>query len=375
MLHCDGSLQPSTAPPLLSVIVPVFNMERYVGQCLSSLLKLEEPAMEVIVVDDGSVDGTSEVLSSFTDPRLTVLRTPNGGPSAARNVGFVRSRGSFILPFDADDIAVTENWKLVLATLIANPDAVVAYGTLHVFEGARDDFPRSLPPSMDCPADDKIVPLIFQRNFMQMGTAIITREALAAAGGWNESLRFAEDWELWCRLACLGRFTFCPVLMKGHREHGQSATGAPVSGSARNPALAAIEAIYRSPLVKQRLRGDHSKYKRRALAWQNYHWGTRLVRNRAIWPGAKAILWSITHNLSCLSYLCAYPKRRVQAMLASVDKRNQRYDRRRRVIKQLVPSPVLPLARKLKRFLHKLDYRISRGDRVGTFPIASILGL
>jgi glycosyltransferase involved in cell wall biosynthesis len=114
--------------PLLSVVVPVFNMERYISRCLSSVLAIENFAIEVIAVDDGSTDRTSAILHSFTDPRLRIIKIPNSGPSAARNVGFAHSRGSFILPFDADDIAVVENWLSVLLTLDAYPDAVMAYG-------------------------------------------------------------------------------------------------------------------------------------------------------------------------------------------------------------------------------------------------------
>jgi FkbM family methyltransferase len=356
--------------PVLSVIIPVFNMERYVGQCLSSVLRLQDPITEVIVVDDGSTDRTGQVLHSFNDPRLTVLRTSNRGPSAARNTGLACASGTFVLPFDADDIAVVENWKLTLDTLMANPDAVVAYGARRVFQGSSDDFPLSLPRGMQYPAADKFVPLIFQRNVVHMGTAAIRRETLTAAGGFNESLRFGEDWDLWCRLACLGRFIFCPAVMKGSREHPESATGAPVRFDSPNPALAAIEAIYSSPLVKQKLGDAHMKIKKRAVAWHTYDWGARLVRNRAFWPGAREILSSAARDPSLIIYLWGYPKRRMQRAMDALTASSRRDFRRRGIVKRLVPTRALPLARQIKKSLHRLDYRIIREDQVGTFPVA-----
>src|SRR5688572_15441516 len=104
-----------TERPTLSVIVPVYNMERYIGQCLSTILSLQDLSMEVIVIDDGSTDGTNAVLESFADTRLKVLRERHGGVSAARNAGFKHSRGSVVLPLDADDIPIVENWHACLA--------------------------------------------------------------------------------------------------------------------------------------------------------------------------------------------------------------------------------------------------------------------
>jgi glycosyltransferase involved in cell wall biosynthesis len=308
------------AAPQLSVIIPVFNMERYIGECLSSIFKVKEFTMEVIVIDDGSTDDTNVVLKSFTDPRLRVISTPNRGPSAARNVGFASSRAKFILPFDADDIAVVENWRSILVTMAANPDAVLVYGERRGFEGIDNDFPR-LPSGERYPADAEVIPLIFTRNFMQMGAAFIRRDAIAAAGLWNENLRVGEDWDLWCRLACLGRFIFCPVLVMGYRLHDQSAMGSPVLRNVRDPALAAIDAIYSSPMVKLRIGHDHRKLKRKALAWQSYHWGTRLIRNGAVWPGAKAILWAISRDPSHFIHLCAYPRRRLRRLMAVIKPR------------------------------------------------------
>jgi glycosyltransferase involved in cell wall biosynthesis/ATP-dependent protease ClpP protease subunit len=305
--------------------VPVYNMEKYIGQCLSAILSLPDSTMEVIVVDDGSTDGTTVVLDSFADARLKVLRKSHGGVSAARNAGFKHSRGEFVLPFDADDIPVVENWHSMLVTLAANPDAVLVYGARRVFEEEADNFWRSFP----YPENDAVVPLIFKQNFMQNGSVVIRREAIEAAGLWNENLRVGEDWDIWCRLACLGHFIYCPVLVIGYRRHAQSAIGAAVSRHSQDPVLAAIETIYSHPSVRLKAGAHHHKWKQEALVWQTYHWGTRLIRSGAYWPGAKALVWAMSKDPLQFLYLCSFPYRRLRQLM---DRRKPLSTERRRML-------------------------------------------
>jgi len=91
-------------PPTISVIVPAFNVERYVGEAIDSLLQQTKPFFEVIVVDDGSTDGTTRILERYErDGSITMLRTPNGGPGPARNLGLSRATGEYVYLFDSDD--------------------------------------------------------------------------------------------------------------------------------------------------------------------------------------------------------------------------------------------------------------------------------
>jgi glycosyltransferase involved in cell wall biosynthesis len=88
---------------LFSVVIPVYNREHLIGQTLRSVFRQERPGLEVLVVDDGSTDGTMEVLSSFGD-RIRVLRQENKGPGAARNRGIKEARGDYIAFLDSDDL-------------------------------------------------------------------------------------------------------------------------------------------------------------------------------------------------------------------------------------------------------------------------------
>lgn len=96
----------SPGPPLVSVIVPVYNVEPYIDQCLTSLRKQRYPHLEIIVVDDGSPDGSVAIAERHAaeDPRLRVVRQPNGGLGAARNTGIKHATGAYLTFVDSDDI-------------------------------------------------------------------------------------------------------------------------------------------------------------------------------------------------------------------------------------------------------------------------------
>lgn len=107
--------------PLLSCIVPVFNGERYLAEALDSIIAQDYRPMEIIVVDDGSTDGTAEVAARYGDA-VTYLSQPNAGPAAARNTGIKAAKGEFIAFLDADDLWVTDKLERQFARFEARPE-------------------------------------------------------------------------------------------------------------------------------------------------------------------------------------------------------------------------------------------------------------
>ncbi len=107
--------------PLVSCIIPVFNGERYLGEALDSALQQSYGPLEIVAVDDGSSDGTPDVLRSYGD-RIRVLRRANGGPAAARNTGMREARGEFFAFLDADDVWHADKIRTQMARFAARPD-------------------------------------------------------------------------------------------------------------------------------------------------------------------------------------------------------------------------------------------------------------
>ena len=119
--------------PLISVIIPVHNGEKYFVECLDSIAAQDYPDMELIVIDDGSTDGTMDVVNAHPLAKTVVSLTPNQGVYKARNLALSMAKGDFICLFDCDDIMTDGNLKRLSSHLLANPDTLIVKGPLHRF--------------------------------------------------------------------------------------------------------------------------------------------------------------------------------------------------------------------------------------------------
>ena len=114
--------------PLVSVVVPAYNAERYIQDCLRSILVQDYPALQVIVVDDGSSDGTANVVQRIGDPRIAYRRQPNSGSAVARNLGVELAEGEFIAFCDSDDLWAPHRLKQQVAHLQAQAACAAVCG-------------------------------------------------------------------------------------------------------------------------------------------------------------------------------------------------------------------------------------------------------
>lgn len=108
--------------PLISVVIPLYNKERIIETSLRSVLKQDFPSFEVVVVDDGSTDGSAEVVRHIADPRLRLVSQPNGGPSKARNTGASHAQGEYICFLDADDELLPDALGTLYDRAAAHPE-------------------------------------------------------------------------------------------------------------------------------------------------------------------------------------------------------------------------------------------------------------
>jgi glycosyltransferase involved in cell wall biosynthesis len=197
------------AGPLhIGVVIAAYDMAAWIGACLSSLLEQTHTHWTATVVDDGSRDGTAEVVGCFTDPRIRLIRQLNAGASGARNHGLSHTEADAVLFLDADDWLAPDALARMAAALSASPDAAAVWGPYALMPGTA--VPGDRPQLVRRPllrGGDALTTLLVGNCFANGGHVLIRRCAAARAGRFNTRLRFGEDWEYWVRLALVGPLT------------------------------------------------------------------------------------------------------------------------------------------------------------------------
>jgi len=201
-------------PPEISVIIPTYNRRDMVSRALASVLVQEDVDLEVLVVDDGSDDGTVEALLSVRDPRVRVLvQESNRGVSAARNRGIAEARAPWLAFLDDDDFWAPDRLARHLEAATASWADWVC-GPVLVVRGL--EVVGRIPAADDSGMAERL----------RAGTASVTPSAVSAraalvreVGGFDERLSAYADWDLWIRLGRRGTLGWCPDALVAYSEH------------------------------------------------------------------------------------------------------------------------------------------------------------
>lgn len=195
--------------PLVSIIVAAYNAEAFIGETLASLLRQDYPRTEIIVVDDGSSDGTAGIAQAQA-PRVRYLHQPNSGVSVARNTGIAASTGDLICFFDADDLMPTDRLSLQIDFLLRHRDvglticdyrnfyeqgceAQTHFQTCSLLQTQLQDRPELV-------LEDARIAMA-REHFGITGTLMLRRELLRHVPGFVARLRGCEDFHFYFRLA------------------------------------------------------------------------------------------------------------------------------------------------------------------------------
>ncbi len=200
-----------TADPRIAAVIPAYNAEAIVAQAVESLRCQTIAPAEIIVVDDGSRDRTSEVAARAG---ARVIRQENGGPAAARNRGIAATDAPWIALLDADDISYPQRIERQREFLT---DDIAVLSARHHIPGVR---PALMPRQADFSS-------LWRRNTIRTSTVMLRREAWQAAGGFDESRELigVEDYNLWLRLSHAGwRFRFLDEELAEYRPTTESLT-------------------------------------------------------------------------------------------------------------------------------------------------------
>jgi glycosyltransferase involved in cell wall biosynthesis len=188
--------------PTVSVITPAYNVAPYIAETIESVLAQTVADLEMIVVDDGSTDGTFEVASKYArrDPRVRLLRQANGGISTARNHGLRHASGEFVAILDSDDIWLPTFLERQLP-LFERHDVDIVTGNAW-FLGSRLDGQCARPCPDSRPAPD--LTGILRDESAVFILSVFKRSVYERIGGFDEALRTNEDYDYWIRAALAG---------------------------------------------------------------------------------------------------------------------------------------------------------------------------
>lgn len=210
---------------LVSVIVPAWNAERHIGRTLQSIMRQSYRHIEIIVVDDGSTDGTCAIAEGFAcqDSRFRILKQTNQGPAAARNLGVAASRGTFVAPCDSDDLWHPQKIaRQVAAMRAASSEVGLVYGWS---VGIDEDDRIVCPDWARNTATGDVLHAMIEDNLPGSGSnALMRRNLLEVVGGYPEELRYGDDWQLHIAIAAISRCAVIPVALVGYRLRSDSIT-------------------------------------------------------------------------------------------------------------------------------------------------------
>lgn len=214
----------SVEPPAISVVMTTFNAERFVAASVGAILRQDHPSFELVVYDDGSTDGTVGYLEGIADPRLRLAGVGRIGRAAALNAAVRASRGDLVAVNDADDLSLPYRLTLAHGVLEHNLDAVLVGTRVQVsqhFTGRS--LTLSSGPTLPS-GSARPVPRVdlYRRNPFVHSTVVFRRSAWSAVGGYDESLSMCVDYDLFLRMAALGRLLMLPQVTLEHYVHADS---------------------------------------------------------------------------------------------------------------------------------------------------------
>ncbi|MBD1863682.1 MULTISPECIES: glycosyltransferase [Trichocoleus] len=190
--------------PLISVVIPAYNAEKTIKATIGSVLSQTFLDFELIVINDGSLDTTADIVSNIQDSRIKLISQPNSGPQKSRNRGICEAQGEYLAFLDADDLWTPEKLEAQLKSLRANPDAAVAYSWTNWIDETGQFLRRGAYISATGNVYEKLLLI----DFVESGSnPLVLRRALDHVGYFDESLVGGQDWDMWLRLAACYPFT------------------------------------------------------------------------------------------------------------------------------------------------------------------------
>lgn len=259
----------------IAIVTPAYNVAAYIATTLRSVLRQTHEDWSMVVVDDGSGDGTGAIADAFASRRLRVVRQSNQGVSASRNAGLNQVDGEAVLFLDADDWLAPDALERLAAALASDPRAVGAVGA-YVRVGVDGQTSGLVAPA----SGGLLRPLLIRNRFINGGHVLLRRTAVTAAGGFRTDLSFGEDWEYWVRVALGGAFVAVPG--RAPTLFALDRAGGAYRRLAADPAsfIKCLDAIHANPgLIGHLSKAERNRLRRMGEAEAYWVLGREMIRH------------------------------------------------------------------------------------------------
>jgi len=214
----------SEPAPLVTVIIPTYNSGEFIAQAVESVLKQTYHHHEIIVVDDGSTDGTKNLFCDFHGD-VKYFYQQNRGPAAARNTGIKVAKGEYICFLDADDMWMPNKLEVQLAFMAQHGDIGLLFSDEEEFDGERVLNRSILEERLfhsdiisQTPIQEPFRKLLIE-DFVPTSMVMARKDCFEKAGFFDESLRVCEDRDMWCRIAAYFGIACLPLILGKKRVH------------------------------------------------------------------------------------------------------------------------------------------------------------
>jgi len=241
--------------PLVSIIIPAYNAEKYLAETVTSALNQTWPNKEIIIVDDGSSDNSVEIAKGFANAGVKVFQQKNKGSGATRNKGLAEAKGDYVQFLDADDLLSTGKISDQVNLLIQNPGKVAVCSTVHFFsdadpyDGKPSAYEDSFLHDSDNPAE--FLSILYggkdnQGSMIQTNAWLTPMSVIKEAGNWSEFYSPDDDGEFFCRVVLASKgIVYARDCFNYYRKHRYS------DNLASSKTVKAMQGKFKSFLLKK----------------------------------------------------------------------------------------------------------------------------
>ncbi|MBD3883571.1 glycosyltransferase [Phormidium tenue FACHB-886] len=210
-------------PPTVSALMPIYNVDRYLAAAIESILAQTWTDFELIIIDDGSTDGSGKILERYArrDERIKLSSRENRGISKTRNELLAQARGEFIAIVDGDDVSMPDRFARQVGFLRGHPNVLCVGSALDWIDEQDRHLGHCEMPQTDREIQSLLVGGI---SMLHHPCTMVRRSALLQVGGYDESLVASVDLDLWLRLGELGELANLPDTLLRYRLHSKSIT-------------------------------------------------------------------------------------------------------------------------------------------------------